>query len=67
MPPEKRHETEAILQKAGHPYQLTLYGATEHGFAVRCDLKDKRQKFAMESAYSQAIHWFDEWVKGANV
>lgn len=64
MPKEKRHETEDILQKLGHPYQLALYGHVVHGFAVRCDLKDRRQKFAKESAGFQAIRWFDEFVKG---
>lgn len=66
MPPEKRHETEAILQKLGHPYELTLYGGTEHGFAVRTDLGVKKKKLAMEGAYAQAIRWFDEWVKGGS-
>ncbi|KAF2104061.1 alpha/beta-hydrolase [Rhizodiscina lignyota] len=63
MSPENRHESEEILLKLGVPYQLTLYGAVEHGFAVRTDLSDKRKKFAMESAYFQAIRWFDEWLK----
>lgn len=63
MPPEKRHETEAILQKKGISYETHLYGGNVHGFAVRCDLKDPKQKFAKESAYLQAIRWFDQWLK----
>ena len=42
---------------------MNLYGGCEHGFAVRTDLKDRRKKFAKESAYYQAVRWFDEWVK----
>jgi dienelactone hydrolase len=63
MTVEKRHETESVLQKLGIPYQLTLYGSVHHGFAVRSDLGNRRQKFAMESACLQAIRWFDEWLK----
>jgi len=63
FPAEKRRETEDILFRKDVPYQLTLYGDCEHGFAVRCDLKDQKKKFAKESAYFQAIRWFDEWVK----
>jgi dienelactone hydrolase len=63
FPTSKRHETEEILLKLGNPYQIVLYGATEHGFAVRADLKDPTKKFAKEFAHLQAVHWFDQWVK----
>lgn len=63
FPAPKRRESEDILQKLGIPYQLSLYGGVEHGFAVRTDLKDKRKRFAKESAAIQAIRWFDEFVK----
>lgn len=63
MSDEQRHESEAILKKVGQPYQLALYGGVEHGFAVRVDLSDKKKKFAKESAYFQAIRWFDEFLK----
>jgi dienelactone hydrolase len=45
------------------PYQITLYGGVKHGFAVKADLSDKRQKFANEQAFYQAVQWFDEWLK----
>jgi dienelactone hydrolase len=47
----------------GIPYQVTVYGGTQHGFGVRVDLKDAKQKFAKESAFYQAVRWFDQWVK----
>jgi dienelactone hydrolase len=56
---------EAIL-KNKVPYQVNLYGACEHGFAVRTDLTDRKKRFAKESAYYQAVRWFDEWVKDPN-
>lgn len=59
----KRRETEDILQKKAVPYQVTLYAGTEHGFAVRADVKDRKKVFAKQGAFSQAIRWFDEWVK----
>jgi len=61
--PEKRAKSEAILAKSGAKYQSTVYGGTQHGFAIRCDLKDPKQKFAKESAFLQATVWFDEWLK----
>ena len=37
FPNEKRHQTEDILRELGQPYQINLYAAVEHGFAVRGD------------------------------
>lgn len=31
FPPEKRHESEAILKETGLPYQLSLYSGVSHG------------------------------------
>jgi dienelactone hydrolase len=70
MSAEQRFQTEQLLEKVGKeynvPYQLTLYGGVEHGFAVRTNLGDKKKKFAMQSAYFQAIRWFDEFLKEKN-
>jgi len=57
-----RHESEEILKKKGHPYQINLYSGVEHGFAVRTDLSIKQNKFAKEQAFFQAVAWFDEWL-----
>ncbi|KAF2274650.1 alpha/beta-hydrolase [Westerdykella ornata] len=63
FPAEKRHETEAILLKHKVPYQINLFSDVVHGFAVRCDLSKRREKFAKEQAFFQAVAWFDEYVK----
>lgn len=63
FPAEKRHESEEILNKTGQPYQINLYGGVAHGFAVRADLNVKEAKFAKESAFLQAVQWFDEHLK----
>ncbi|EFQ31376.1 dienelactone hydrolase [Colletotrichum graminicola] len=60
FPTEKRHKSEEILQKTGLPYQINLYSGVEHGFAVRCDLSKKVQKYAKENAFLQAVTWFNE-------
>jgi hypothetical protein len=51
------------IQNLKLPYQVCLYGGVEHGFAVRTDLSIRVKKFAKESAYFQAVRWFDEYVK----
>ena len=45
------------------PFQINLFSDVEHGFAVRCDLSQRRQRFAKENAFGQAVAWFDEYVK----
>lgn len=56
-PTHLRHESEETLKKSGVDYQIYLYSGVVHGFAVRCDLKQKIQKFAKESAMLQALRW----------
>lgn len=62
FPTEKRHQSEEILKKTKKPFQINLYSGTEHGFAVRGDLKIKEQKFAKEQAFFQATAWFDHFL-----
>ena len=45
------------------PYQLTLYSDVEHGFALKADLSKPRVKFACETAFLQAVNWFDGYLK----
>ncbi|KAF4209439.1 hypothetical protein CNMCM6805_005896 [Aspergillus fumigatiaffinis] len=63
FPANLRHDWEALLLEAGIPYQINLYSGVSHGFAVRCDLSDKRQKYAKEAAFLLALEWFDEHMK----
>ena len=63
FPAEKRHETEVILKEVKMPYQINLYSGVEHGFAVRGDIEKPVQKFAKESAFFQALQWFEEHLK----
>ncbi|CAI6092338.1 unnamed protein product [Clonostachys chloroleuca] len=59
FPTHKRHETEEILRTVGQEYQIHLYGAVGHGFAVRADPEDRVQRFAKEQAFHQALVWFN--------
>ncbi|KAK4168325.1 dienelactone hydrolase [Cladorrhinum sp. PSN259] len=62
FPAEKRHKSEEILKKTGHPYQINLYSGVEHGFSVRGDPNNKLQRFAREQAFLQAVAWFDGYL-----
>ncbi|KAE9374664.1 dienelactone hydrolase family protein [Stipitochalara longipes BDJ] len=59
---EKRHESENILADLKIPYQINLYGAVAHGFALRGDLSVKEVKFATDRAFEQAVTWFKYWL-----
>ena len=60
--PERRTEIETLLGAAEPAYQMSLYGGTAHGFAVRANISDPQQKFGKESAFLQAVRWFDVWA-----
>ncbi|KAJ5919004.1 hypothetical protein N7466_009947 [Penicillium verhagenii] len=62
FPAPKRRESEDILLKTGQPYQVNLFGGVEHGFAVRGDLSTPAIKFAKESAFLQAVAWFNQYL-----
>ncbi|CUS12719.1 unnamed protein product [Tuber aestivum] len=53
--PELRHATEAKLAEIKATYQITLFSGVEHGFAVRCNLANEKQRWAKEEAFWQAI------------
>ena len=41
----------------------SLYAGTNHGFAVRGDPNDRKVNYAKETAFVQALEWFDEHLK----
>jgi dienelactone hydrolase len=61
MTPARRAEIEALLQKTGLAYQVSLYSGTNHGFGVRANVSDPEQKYGKESAFFQAVKWFQSW------
>ncbi|KAI1347073.1 dienelactone hydrolase [Xylaria sp. FL0043] len=62
MPPARRSEIEALLLNTTQAYTLSLYGSVSHGFGVRANVSDPRQKFGKEQAFFQAVRWFDTWL-----
>lgn len=62
FPTENRHRSEQILAKADVPWQISVFGAVSHGFAVRGDISNPRLKFAMEAAFAQAAQWFSFYL-----
>ncbi|KAL2181140.1 dienelactone hydrolase family-domain-containing protein [Thermothelomyces heterothallicus CBS 202.75] len=65
MSPERRSQIEALLADTKKPYQVNLYSGTSHGFGVRANVSDPQQKFGKESAFWQAVRWFEAWAGGA--
>ncbi|EED18003.1 dienelactone hydrolase, putative [Talaromyces stipitatus ATCC 10500] len=63
FPAEKRHVSEEILQEVGFPYQINLYSGVSHGFGVRGDMNAGEVRYAMRSAFVQAVEWFNEYMK----
>ncbi|GJC83257.1 hydrolase tropI [Colletotrichum liriopes] len=62
MSPARRAEVETLLSETGQPFSVALYGGTSHGFAVRANISDPRQKFGKEEAFFQAVRFFDTWA-----
>jgi len=49
--------------KAGLPaYKRTYWDGCEHGFAVRGDLSDPKQKAAKEGAFEETVEWFAKYL-----
>ena len=48
--------------KSKVPFQINLYSGVEHGFALRADISVKKNKYAMEDAFQQAVTWFRNWM-----
>ncbi|KAK5625656.1 hypothetical protein RRF57_001372 [Xylaria bambusicola] len=62
-PAARQAEINALLLKnTTQPYTVSLYGGNSHGFGVRANISDPRQKFGKEQAFFQAVRFFDTWV-----
>lgn len=62
FPAEQRREVEDLLLATQEPYQTSLYSGTFHGFGTRANISDPEQKFAKETAFYQAVIWFNSWA-----
>jgi dienelactone hydrolase len=59
---ENRYDSEKMLADLNIPYQINVYGGVDHGFALRADLSVKKNLYAMEDAFGQAVSWFKNWL-----
>ncbi|KAK8022767.1 alpha/beta-hydrolase [Apiospora rasikravindrae] len=62
-PPARRQEMENLFDNLTTPWQVDLYSGAMHGFAVRGNLSDPQMRFAKETAFIQAVRWFQFWAK----
>ncbi|KAK3368508.1 dienelactone hydrolase [Podospora didyma] len=62
LTPARRAEVEALLKNTTLPYNVALYSGTQHGFGVRANVSDPIQKFGKETAFLQAVRWFDYFL-----
>ncbi|EGO58356.1 hypothetical protein NEUTE1DRAFT_110473 [Neurospora tetrasperma FGSC 2508] len=59
---DRRAEIEALLLETEQEYMVSLYSGTVHGFASSADVSDRELRFAKESAFLQAVRWFEEFL-----
>ena len=62
FPAARRHEVEDLIFASGQQASVATYGGTQHGFAVRANISDPRQKFGKEEAFVQAVSFFQKWA-----
>ncbi|OBT50816.1 hypothetical protein VE04_08436 [Pseudogymnoascus sp. 24MN13] len=59
---KNRYDAEKILIDLKIPFQINVYGGVDHGFALRADMSVKKNLYAMEDAFKQAVAWFENWL-----
>ena len=61
-PTARRREIEDLLGEVDQPYEVAVYSGTQHGFGVRADISDPEQKYGKETAFIQAVRFFEAWA-----
>ncbi|OCH85956.1 alpha/beta-hydrolase [Obba rivulosa] len=56
-------DAEKRLKEKGLEYvEMVIYEGVQHGWTIRCDLKDEQKKEARDRARDQAIRWFERFL-----
>ena len=55
-------ESEEILDRLGLLHQINTFSHVEHGFAVLCEMSQRRQKYNKEQVLGQALSWLNEYL-----
>ncbi|TFK91858.1 alpha/beta-hydrolase [Polyporus arcularius HHB13444] len=59
----KAKETERILKEKGlKDIEVVVYEGVSHGWAVRANLADEKQKQARDDAVKQVVGWFEKYL-----
>ncbi len=59
----KAKETERILKEKGlKDIEVVVYEGVSHGWAVRANLADEKQKQARDNAVKQVVGWFEKYL-----
>ena len=67
LPLDQLNQFEGILKNSTNPWSVNVYGGTPHGFAVRANITDPKQKFGKEEAFFQAVRFFQSWAWKASL
>lgn len=62
LPLDRLLQFETLLTNSTVPYSVSVYGGTSHGFAVRANVTDPKQRFGKEEAFFQAVRFFQSWA-----
>jgi len=59
---ELRDYCNEVLPGKGVDYRLDWYSGLAHGFSVKGDSEDEKQRVGLEKAKRSVVSWFDEWI-----
>ncbi|EJC99879.1 alpha/beta-hydrolase [Fomitiporia mediterranea MF3/22] len=62
FPTDLRRRAEDILVERKHDYHFQVFGGVSHGFAVRGDPNNSKERFAKEESARGIIAWFDRFA-----
>lgn len=54
---------DVMAKKTELPHELRIYEGQVHGFALRSDWSDEKDRKAMDEAEKQGIEWFNTYLK----
>jgi dienelactone hydrolase len=58
----KVERAKTILKKKSDDHEVVIYPGGKHGFAIRGNPKDPKQKELAVQAEEQALSWFSKWL-----
>ncbi|EMD40205.1 hypothetical protein CERSUDRAFT_112410 [Gelatoporia subvermispora B] len=60
---ERGRDAEKRLREKGSEHvEVVIYEGVQHGWTIRCDLKDEKKKAERDRARDQAVRWFERFL-----